>query len=160
MVWNRFRKAWNQLLQSAHDGRRKVLEVLCQRYVDETRSSLQFQSHARQMCYPQFRDKLLDIAKEEEKHAEWLKHRIISLAGEVPRVTFAPEQGVNSWEKLRLDIAAEKHCIGELEDQLLKLEGIDAQTVKILRQILEDEKKHREDMIAMMMRSDPQAGWA
>jgi len=154
------KKSWGQLLQRllTPNGRKEVLDLLCQEYVEEIRSSIQFRGDAERISYPQFRDKLLQIAGQEEKHAEWLKARIIVLGGEVPRVSFTPQQGLNSWERLRLDGVRERRCIWDLEEQLLTVEQVDSETAELLRHIVEEEKKHREEIVEMMMRSDPQGG--
>ena len=153
-------KTWSRLLQSLpHNGRKELLALLCQEYIEERKNSIQFQRHAERMHYPQFREELLRIAEEEQKHARWLEARIIALGGEVPPVSFTPEQGWNSWEHLRLDLNEERRCIWDLEEHLVIVERVDPETAKVLRQILEEEKNHREVIIDMLMRSDPQAEW-
>jgi len=37
------------------------------------------------------------------------------------------------------------------------VERVDSETATVLRHILEDEKKHHEAIVGMLMRSDPQA---
>lgn len=158
--WSALKKIWNWLLRSLpHDGRKKLLGLLCQEYVEETRHSIQFHAHAGQMHYPQFRKKLLQIAEEEREHARWLESRIIGLGGKIPGVSFTPEQGLNSWEHLCLDLDEEKSCISDLSERLATSKEIDPETAKVLRRILDEEKSHREAIRDMLMRSDPQAVW-
>lgn len=159
-LWSTLKKTWTRLLRwQSHDARKESLALLCLEYIEERKSSLQLQRHAEQMRYPEFREKLLRIAGDEQKHAERLRERIITLGGKVSDISYAPEEGWNSWERLHLDLDAEKHCIWELEEQLVRAERIDPETAEGLSHTLEDEKKHREVILNMLMRSDPQAEW-
>jgi hypothetical protein len=89
-------KNWRRLVKSLrHDERQKLLEILCQEYIEETQNLLQFLRHAARMRYPQFRDRLVSIARQEQGHVQWLQGKIIALGGEVPRISFAPQVGMN-----------------------------------------------------------------
>lgn len=158
--WSTLKKMWKWLLQSrAHDGQEDLLAMLCQEYAEETRHSIQFKAHAERMHYPQFRERLLKIAEEEEKHAQWLKEKIIGLGGEIPRILFTAERGLNSWEQLRLDLEEEKRCVADLTEKLATSKEIDLETAEDLGRMLGEEKRHRESIRDMLMRSDPQAVW-
>ena len=67
------------------EARRTALDILRQRYVDESEHAKTFNQHARQMHYPQFREKLLHIAAEETEHAGLLAKKIIDLGARVVR---------------------------------------------------------------------------
>src|SRR5215471_12351822 len=62
-----------------------------------------------------------------------------------------------NWEELRLDLDDERQRFWNLEGQLPLVERVDSETATVLRHILEDEKKHHEAIVGMLMRSDPQA---
>lgn len=144
---------------SASKDRRRLLEILCREYVEETESMLQYQHHAERMHYRQFRERLLRIAEEEKKHAQWLEGRIVSLGGEVPHISFTPDERQNSWECLRVDLEAERRCRADLIERLLSVARIDPEIAEGLRRIREEEERHHEEIMDMLMRSDPQAGW-
>jgi len=150
--WSRMRRALR------HDRREDVLMLLRREYLTQIKDSIQFRRHAEQMRYPQFRRRLLQIAEAEEQHAEALKKRIIALGGEIPRISPSPEDGWNNWEELRLDLDDERQRFWDLEAQLPMVEQVDPETARVLHRILEDEKRHQEAMVGMLMRSDPQAG--
>jgi bacterioferritin (cytochrome b1) len=150
-IWNRMRRALR------HDQREEVLTLLCREYLTQVKDAIQFRRHAEQMRYPQFRDKLLRIAEAEEKHAGTLQRRIVVLGGEVPKGSPTLEEGWNNWEELRLDLDDERQRFWDLEGQLPMVERVDSETARVLRDILEDEKKHHEALVGMLMRSDPQA---
>jgi bacterioferritin (cytochrome b1) len=153
-----WKKMWDGIWHGlSHNGRKELLSLLLQEYMEEAKISAQFQRHALRMQYPQFREQLRRIAAEEQQHAEWLKQRIHFLGGSVPGVSFAIEEGCNSWDHLRLDFEEERLCIGCLESDILKAESSDPETARGLRRILEDENRHLDAILDMMMRSDPQA---
>jgi bacterioferritin (cytochrome b1) len=156
--WQNSKKIWNRLLASLpHNGRQKLMEILCREYAEEMASMLRYQWHAEQMRYPRFCERLLGIAKEEQRHAQWLARRIIALGGRVPRISFTPEEGLSSWECLGLDLEAEKRCCADLTEKLALEKDIDPATAETLRRILDEEKNHRVEIAEMLMRSDPQA---
>lgn len=160
-LWSTLKKNWRSLIKLLpHDGRDRVLEILKREYVEEMANTAQLLRHAERMRYPQLREKLLQIAAQEQKHALWLKERIIALGGEATRAPAEIKEGVNSWECLRMDLEEEKHCCADLTEKLAIVEPIDPETAELLRRILEEEKQHREEITDMLMRSDPQAAWA
>jgi len=149
---------WRRLLKvRRRDDRQRLLEILRLEYIEEMQNLLQLLRHAERMRYPQFRDRLLRIAGEEQAHAQWLRQRIIALGGEVPRISFSPSIGKNSWECLLMDLEEEKRCSADLEARIRSVERIDPEIAELLRRIREEEDKHSEDIMDMLMRSDPQA---
>lgn len=64
-------KSWQSLQYTwCPDDRKKLLEILGQRYIEETQHVSQFAEHARQMYFPQFNDKLLRIFAKEQEYAQ------------------------------------------------------------------------------------------
>ena len=61
---------WRSFLGIGDEARRTALDILRQRYLDETEHAELFNQHARQMHYSQFRKTLLCIAAAETEHAE------------------------------------------------------------------------------------------
>ena len=141
------------------DRNQEIVELLGRLYADKMKDARQFRLHSEQMRYHHFRAKLERIADEEEKHAQWLKDRIVALGGEVPPVTAEPEDARNTWEDLRLDLLEEKHHHWDLIDQLPIIERFDTATGEILRRIFAEESDHRTLITDMLMRSDPIAEW-
>src|SRR5947207_14233620 len=59
---------WRQFLNALQpDYRQRLIEVLRNEYVDEAQDVVQFEEHARRMHYPHFRERLLRIARSEER---------------------------------------------------------------------------------------------
>ncbi len=139
--------------------RQRLLEILCAEYATETQMERQFRQHAQRMHYPQFREQLLRIAAQEEKHAKWLGEKILALQGRLPEVSLTETTGKNTWECLLMDLEEERRCVADLDDRLLKVEKIDPEIALGLRQIQEEEKHHRDEIRDMLMRSDAYALW-
>jgi len=72
---------WREFLGLSPDGYREVLKIVQDRYTDEMCHAQLYAQHAGKMQYPQFREKLLAIAAEEARHAEWLADKITILGG-------------------------------------------------------------------------------
>ena len=139
------------------NNRKKILEILSQEYFEEAQNAYQFTEHARQMKYPQFRERLLCIAAEEQNHVEWLREKIFALGGMVPLISFTLEKGKNSWESLMLDLKEEKRCITDLTERINTAAKFNEGVAIVLRRIYEDEKNHREEIMDMLMKSDAYA---
>jgi rubrerythrin len=150
---------WRQFFDALRsDERQRLVEFLREEYVDEAKDVAQFEEHARRMIYPHFRERLLRIAEEEKTHVEWLREKIRALGGEVPEVPVAAKRGHNAWENLLLDIEEEKRDRIEVLDRLYTLaQDADPEIAEGLRRIHEDERRHREEILDMLMRTDPQA---
>lgn len=152
--------SWRRFLNALRsDDRRRLCELLRDEYVNEAKDVVQFQEHAARMTYPGFRDRLLRIAEEERAHVEWLRDKIRALGGEVPQTMLTVKNGRNSWECLLMDVEEEKRdCVSILERIYTLAEKTDPEIAEGLRRIHEEEKHHHEEIIDMLMKSDPQAG--
>ena len=139
------------------DPKQEIVELLGREYSDKMKDARQYRLHAEQMRYKHFRDQLLQIADEEEIHAQWLKDRIIAFEGEVPQIPSRLADGSNTWEDLKLDLMEEKRHDWDLRDHLPLVERFDAETANGLRRMLAEDSAHRALITAMLMRSDPLA---
>jgi bacterioferritin (cytochrome b1) len=145
---------WRGFLGTPPDRDRVAIEILCQRYIDQRQRESQLTQHADKMHYPQFRKKLLQIAADKSKHAEWIGEKIIALGGRIPEV---PERGatnINSWQYLQLDLAEEIRCADRLPEQIWRIESDHPDISNFLQRIAEAEKQHRQEINDMLMRSD------
>ena len=150
---------WRSFLGIGDEARRTALDILRERYVDESEHAKTFTQHARQMHYPQFRETLLHIAAEETDHAALLAKKITDLGGKLPDVT--GEQAStqeSSWQHLLEDLSKEGYCAGELMEQVWAVATDYPDIAMLLEQISKDEKKHRGEIREMLMRSDAFAG--
>jgi rubrerythrin len=151
---------WRQFLTALQsDQRQRLLEVLHDEYTDEAKDVVQFEEHARRITYPHyFRERLLRIAEEEKAHVKWLQDKIQALGGEIPQTTFTVKNGKNSWESLLMDVEEEKRdSTSRLEQLYTVVEPADPEITAGLRRIREDEKRHREEIMDLLLKSDPYA---
>jgi Mn-containing catalase len=77
---------WARLFGFREEPRAALLNVLSHRYVREKQHAMRYRQHAERMRYPQFRDTLLGLAREEERHAEMIGAKIRDLGEKVPNV--------------------------------------------------------------------------
>ena len=147
---------WRQFLTALHpDSRQRLVEVLRDKYLDEAKDVVQFEDHARRMTYPHFQKRLLCIAEEEKAHVKWLQDTITALGGKIPQTTFTVTHGKNSWESLLMDIEEEKRdCAAILEQLYTVVKHADPEIAAGLRRIRDDEKRHRQEILDLLMKDD------
>jgi rubrerythrin len=151
-------EGWRHFLEALHpDDRQKLVEMLREEYIEEAQDVVQFTRHAQRMYYPQFRERLLRIAAEEQTHVLWLREKILALGGNIPKISLTPKVGKNSWECLLMDVEEEKRCCGDLLQHMHVAEHADPEIAEGLRRMRKDEKLHREEIMDMLMKSDPYA---
>jgi rubrerythrin len=148
------RLRWLGFLEKGSD---RALGILRRRYIDERRQAARLSQHAEKMRYPQFSEALRRIAAEESQHADCIAEKIAALGGQVPSVSEVPREEKNSWRYLLEDLEEERRCVAELEEELLAVEAGYPDVGELLRHIAEQEWQHRNEIRAMLMRSDPQA---
>ena len=150
---------WWRRWFSSRKGYYTALGILRSRYADEKQHAAQFIQHAQKMQYPQFREALLRIAADESRHADWIAKKIDELGGSLPTVTKKCSTVSNSWQYLLEDLEQERKCSADLETDMLTIESDYADIVDFLQRIDAEERKHRDEIREMLMRSDPQALW-
>ena len=153
-------QGWRRLLDALRwDDRQRLIEFLCKEYVNEARDVIQFREHAKRMTYPQYRDRVLRIAEEENAHVEWLRKQILNLGGAIPEKSLPIREGRNPWENLRIDAEEEQRDvrIDVMYQIYAAAERTNPQIAEGLRQLHEQEKRHRQEFLDMLMRTDPQA---
>ncbi len=134
-----------------------VLDLLRQEYIEESQDVLRLSCHADRMYYPQFGERLRRIAVEEQVHVDWLREQLLARWEDIPSVTYTPAVGKNSWECLKIDIERERHCCDRLLRVLRLAERLDPQLAAGLRRMRHEEQRHYEELLDMMMKSQPDA---
>ncbi len=149
---------WKFLRAPASQNRQRLIELLSDEYVRQARDVAQFQEHANKMTYPHFRNRLLGIAEEERSHVEWLREKIRALGGKPPEVVLPVTSGRNNWECLLADVEEEGRDNSVVLGRIYTLgEEADPEIAEGLRRMHDDEKRHRQEILDMLMKSDPQA---
>ena len=150
---------WWRFLGFSPDGSREVVKILQDCYVEEMQYVKRYTQHAERMQYPQFRERLLAIAADEARHAEWLAQQITRFGADLPAVPEVTAAEKNSWQYLVGDLEEERQRAAQLVGQMRRVRGEFPDIAEILDRIYEDGKKHRAEISAMLMRSDPQSIW-
>ena len=146
---------WSRFLDLPDDSFRQAINILQQRYVEETQQRDRFIQHADKMHYPQFREKLLQISDEKTKYADRIAEAIVALGGKLPSVPELRSTDENSWQQLMIALDDENRSADHLAEQLRGIESDIPDILKLLQQISEQQKQHRGEVREMLMRSDP-----
>ena len=150
---------WRKFLGVSPNGYRDVIKILSLRYVEEMQHVQRYTAHAEHMQYPQFREKLLRIAADEARHAEWLAEKITMFGAPIPNVPREPTTTKNSWQYLLADLEEEKQSSDDLIEQMQSLRNEMPDIAAMLERIYEDTERHRSEIRDMLVRSDPQSVW-
>lgn len=148
---------WKEFLGFSSDGAQRALEISTKRYLEESQHVTRFTQHAQRMQYPQFRDALLAIAAEEEKHVEWLAEKIKLFGGRLPDVPPIKQPLKNSWQYLLEDLREHQLCAAELLEEAQSVREDFPTIADVLERIYQDGVKHRDEIREMLMKSDPQS---
>ena len=150
------REGWRQFFDILHpDDHQLLLDILRDVYREEAQDIVQFTQHAERLHYPQFRERLRRIAAEEQAHLTWLRDKLLALGGDIPPVSVAPKVGKNAWEALLIDLEEEKLSYAEFLEAMHLAEGVDPELAEGLRRIRAAEQQHREEILEMLVKSDP-----
>jgi len=95
------------------------------------------------------------MATEKSKYAESIAKKIVALGGKLPEVPEGRLTDENSWRHLLMALEEENRSADHLPEQLRNIESHHPDIAKFLRQISQEQKKHRDEIRAMLMRSDP-----
>lgn len=150
--------SWRQFLdQITPQEHEKLLAWLRDCYQKEVQDGAQFRRHAERMYYSQFRERLQQIAAEEQGHAQWLYRQILTLGGQPPIVSRILKVGDNNWQNLLLDLEEEQQSCTTLLEGIWLATHVDNDIVRGLRRIRQEELCHREEIRDMMRKSEPDA---
>jgi rubrerythrin len=146
---------WRRFLDIAPDESLEALDILRQRYIEQVQQAERFKHYAQRMHYPQYRGKLLQLATEKSKHAQWIAEKIGALGGKLPEVPACRSTDENSWRSLSKALEDENRGTDHLPEQLRKIGLEHPDITRLLLDIFHDQKKHRDEIREMLMRSDP-----
>ena len=141
----------------AAQDRQRLFERLCLHHRLTAQSVAQLTHHAERMYYPQFRDRLLQIAAEERNQLAWFTDQILALGGEVPVATEPPETGKNNWDCLRLDLAHTHASYRELARSIHLAALVDPDLSNHLGRIRLQVQRQCEEIRNLFMQSEPDA---
>jgi rubrerythrin len=146
---------WRRLLGFSPDRSLEAVDILRQRYVEEMQQADRFKQYARRMHYPQYQGKLLRLATGKSKHAQWIAEKIGAFGGKLPEVSECRPTDENSWQSLLMALEDENRSADRLPEQLRRIGLEHPDITKFLQDISQKQRKHRDEIREMLMRSDP-----
>jgi rubrerythrin len=137
-------------------ARAAVVDLLCHRYVREKQHAMRYRQHA-QRVDPRFRETLLIMAAEEERHASLVGAKLRGLGGDLPDVIpiHVPQED-NSWSYLRTDLQEEQRCNGELHDEMPAIGSHFPDVRELLDRMDGESAGHRALLRAMLAQTVPE----
>ena len=150
-------QGWRKLasnLDSKQQAERKLLEALQRDYAEETGLAEALKKQSEKVPYDHLRQKLLEIAEAEQRHAELLREKIRELGGEAK----ARRQTGDSFSTLDLlkILEEEKEEYTEyLNARALAKEAEREDIRELLERIREEEVLHRKQLMDVLSRLNP-----
>ena len=148
--------SWRQFLahltSPEHD---KLLAWLHDCYREEVQDEVQFRRHAEHMYYPQFRERLQQIAREEHAHSQWLREQILALGGQPPSAEPPFKAGGNNWHNLLLDLDDEKHSCATLLEGIRLAAHVDSDIVAGLERMRQEEQRGSAILVMLLFDAHP-----
>lgn len=126
-------------------------------YHELLRLADQFQAHAEKAPYPHVAAGLQQIAIEKRQSANTLREKIRDIGGgwEEPRLDI--KSGKNHWERMVRDLEDQRALETGIVDQALLLAADAPEISNLLRQIAAAQEPHKETLLDLVARADPQA---
>ena len=148
---------WRDFVGMPETSVRRALKILDRHHILKCQHAELFRQQAAHMPYPQFRHKLLEIAGDEMKHAQWIAEKIRLLGGRLPDVPPVSDTAKSCWRYLMDDLTAEENCAADLIEQAHSLRDEFPGVADLLERIHREGETHRESLRQMLMRTDPQS---
>ncbi len=134
----------------------ELIKILNENYSKEVAIAHMIEEHAEIVPFDFLKEKLRRVAEEEKRHAEKLKQKIVELGGTInpsPKVYEIRTSSIHNekgFRKLVADLEFDKEIYEDYISQINKIENDDVK--KLLREIVEDEIKHKDILMDVVMR--------
>lgn len=145
---------------SGENGKTKLLdpvEMLAISYHDLCRLAEQIETHAKRAPYPHVAQRLRQIAQEKRLSANALRDKILNLGGTLEEPQLNLKSGKNHWERLARDLEDQKALENSLIEQTFRLAGEAPEISDLLKGIAAAHVSHKETLLDLIARADPQA---
>jgi hypothetical protein len=139
------------------DSRRDLLSDLLVAYAAEATQASQLRHQAGQARYRQVAEVLEGLAATEDRHAGWLRDRILALGGEIPPVAPLPLRGRNQWERVVAAHRAATTKRKRIVDLVSRWDPERPDEVAVLTRVEREDGRDLELYEGIVMRSDPQS---
>ena len=136
---------------------RETRTALGDGYRELARLANQLRLHAEKAPYPFVGERLRQMAEEKEKSIARLSEEIERLGGRVAKFDSSIPSGKNHWDRIRQDVEDQKRAEARLVDDASSLALEAPEQSQLLRQLLEVENRHKQALLDLLARADPQA---
>lgn len=145
---------------SVSDGKAKgpdPVEILRADYHDLQRLAAQIGAHAERAPYPHVAQRLRQIAYEKQKSSTLLKEKILSLGYESEGAQPVIKSGKNHWDRMVQDLEDQKTLENFFLQQAVRLADEVPEISDLLRRVVAAQLPHKEILLDLVARADPQA---
>ena len=133
------------------------LEIVKASYRDLCRLAEQIEDHAQKAPYPHVAQRLKLIAAEKRSIAGLLKDKMLSLGAHPEESKFDIKRGKNHWERIAKDIDDQRALENQFQEYAVLLAEQAPEISDLLERIVADQAHHRESLLDLLARADPQA---
>lgn len=133
------------------------VNVLTAGYYDLRRLAEQIRSHADRAPYPHVAVRLRQIAQEKEKAIGALKDKLLSLGAPVGEAATEPKSGKNHWERMVRDLEDQKGLEAFFLEHAARVADEAPEIAAFLNKIVAEQLPHKEILLDLVARADPQA---
>ncbi len=147
-------------LPSATNGKPHALnpaEILKADYHDLRRLAEQIRTHAERAPYPHMAERLRQIALEKQKSAIVLKEKSLGLGCELEEHSPIIKSGKNHWQRMVQDLEDHKALENSFLEQVVRLAEEAPEISALLREVVAAQRPHKEALLDLVARADPQA---
>ena len=133
------------------------IEIVKASFQDLRALAEQLNGHAAVAPYPHIAQRLRQIAAEKRSTANLLRDKILPLGGRLEELPLEIKSGKNHWERMVQDLKDQKELETSLLEQAALLVEKAPQICALLREVATAQLPHREALLDLIARADPQA---
>jgi rubrerythrin len=148
---------WADWQGSSDDERTRLISGLAEAWRDEDRSCRQIRQLIPAIPYEQFRRRLDGMARDDERHATLVHERLTRLGGMVGEAFKSREGSENrrpsgSWRRLQQILGVKRELYERYRQAASSADDLSLQS--LLGRLRDDEARHQEELVAMLMQLD------
>jgi rubrerythrin len=138
-------------------GGRTLIDDLAADYRAEMEQAILLRQHAERAKYPQIADSLRQLAVTEERHAGWLRDRLVARGEAPPDVAAVRSEGRNLWERACDARARAQRKRRQRAEHVIRWDPDEPDLVELWRQIESEDAAEYGAYETIVMRGDPHA---
>ena len=146
------KRSWREFFAGLTEAERQdIRDILLEDYAAEIDMADQLRRHAKRL---RRHEEHAGGGHDEQEHARWLREAIERLGGQAPEVPPVPQDTETTWERLMIDLNAEKDAHEKLLRDAYALERDHPEIARLLLRIAEEEEAHQREIAQLLARVD------